>query len=670
MYHNQSTFRKTLFAVGPFLLIAIVCAIVFGVYYYLKLRREREKRVATETDRFARYIFDYASAIGIDDDDIVDLTIKAFKWDKTILSVSAQDASGREIENYSWDTHSEAFLDVIMKLQNAITQTSHKESRHYKNEVIWSMAIFFVGEVMKLLPSSVNNFSLPWGTNWYQFSITFPRFLTIMSYLYERIHSKPNEYLRRILSVYISSYLQPPPDVVGVKSMGWLRDGANAVMMAVPYIGGKLLMQTLETSDSIVQYAKNYVSLDPVTSGEGLYEDSGFVFHGTLRAYGYIYSSYEDFRLLAQFFYKSDDRIMKIFDIFEHPTIPLHFSAFFTRSGSLKSLGHGGKLGLYVVDSIKAIVAKTPDWYLSFNGQKNSLCYYESDQSNYSWGQMWIGARQFLYADSETRWFESLVPHYPGVISYNNEIERMMASDSTTTQTHMPISSKTMIVKTSGAIGIRNEYKIVHNLYDIEVVEMMLITLSSGYHVCYKIKPNLTRHQTSPTTVAVNMGALTTGASTVGRGEGYKFDKNWSFVYNKPSEIKTLQVDHPREDVKLTSLQVQPELDGDDVGTVAFSNIHSSTNDCLEVPTEKLIKTDVYSLNWDESLPNTLFLTDQTRKSVTVTQFVDKYVDIINIPSNIITKKYGSKALKDKILIGSNIVASTADEGNQITFLY
>lgn len=667
MYHNQSAIRKVTFALGPTLLLVSIAVIIAGIYYYTKYRRDQVVKIQTETDRYARYIYDYAASISDDRDDVVDLTIKAFKWDKSILSVKGQTASGEPIPNYTWDMDSEAFLAVIMMIQDALVCTSKKKSRHYKNEVIWSMAIFFVKQVMTIMPTRVSANTVPWGKNWYQFSITFPRFLTIASYLYDRIYEKPNDYLKRTLSIYISGYFDSPDDVVGVKSMGWLREGANAIMMAVPYIGGRLLMQTYNDGDTIVKYAKNYVSLEEVTSGEGLYPDGGFVFHGSLRAYGYIYSSYEDFKLLSQFFYKSVDRIERIFEIFEHPTIPLHFSGFFTRAGTLGSSSARGKMGLFVVDSIKAVIAKTPNWYLSFNGQKKDLCYYEADQANNAWGQAWIGARQFLYADSEKRWHQQLVTYYPGVISYANAHE-VMPSTTTTTQTHMPNFARTMIVKAPGAIGIRNEYRITFNSYELDVVEMMLITAASGYHVFYKIKPNITRHSSEPITVSVNLGRMITGASTVGRGTGYKFEKNYSFIYNDTKDIKTTSVEHPKDNITLTSVQIVPEIDADDFATVAFSNIHSETNDCLEIPTEASIKTDAYVLTWDKLEPYTLFLTDEIRKNVTVTQFEDNYSEIVNIPTKVITKRYGAKALEGKIVIGPNVSASTHDNGNQITF--
>lgn len=668
MYHNQSVLRKATYFTGPTMLVVLISVLVAGVYYYIKYRREIINKIITDRDRFGRFIYDYSVAISENRDEVIDLTIKSFKWDKNILGVNAVDAAGVAIPDYTWYSHSEAFLAVIIKIQDAVVRTSNKESRHYKNEVIWSMAVFFVQQVSAQLPNEIRSFSLPWGTNWYQFSITYPRFLTILSYLYEDLYGKPNDYLRRTLSVYISTFFTPPPTVSGAISMGWSRDGANAIMMAVPYIGGKLLMKTHNENDTIVKYAKNYVSLDEVTTGEGLYPDLGFVFHTSLRAYGYIYSSYEDFKLLSQFFYKSVDRLEKIFDIFEHPKIPLHFSAFFTRSGSLSSGSRRGKLGFFVVDSIKAVVAKTPNWYLSFNGQKESLCYYESDQANYSWGQMWIGARQFLYIDSDTKWHQSLVTRYPGVISYNNRLEKMLASDTTTTQTHLPQYAKTMIVKTNDAIGIRNEYKISNNNYILDVVEMMLITEASGYHVFYKIKPKIDQHFINPLTVSVNLGRFTTGADTIGRGTGYKFNNNWSFVYNKSSEVTINTIEHPIDNESLTSLQITPELDGDDFAYVSFSTIHSQINDCLEDPTEKLIKTEAHSLVWDPSAPSNLFLTDNTKNTVTVTQFENDYVDIVKIPTTVVTKRFGTKVLEGKIVVDSFITASTTSEGNQITF--
>lgn len=666
MYHNQRLTRKILFRVGPVALSVVVVILAYLVYKYITERRNRRNRIISDMSEFSEYIYEYAINIKSMSDQAASLIINSFNWDNRLLAVSAVDASDTTIPNYTWDQHSEAFLEVIMKIQEIMVLTTQVDSMHYKSSVIWNMVLRFVEIVMAKIPSQPENYKVPWGTNWYQFSITFPRFLVMSTYLYLRLNKKENESLQSHLANYISQYFAESGNL-GVASMGWTRDGPNAVMMAIPYIGGKLLLKTYDPEDSIIEYTKKFVQLKATTSGEGLYPDGGFVFHSNLRAYGYISSAYQDFFLLSRFFKLPIDKIRRVFEIFEHPTIRLHFSGFFTRSGSHSSSSELGKLGFYVVDSIKAVVAKTDDWYLGFNGQIKRLCFYESDKGNNAWSQCWLMARQFLYKDSDTRWFRELVTFYPGVISYNNN-PVVLETESDTTTTFAPEAGKCMICKLDNAIGLRNQYTVSKGELILEVTEFMLIT-KLGYHVFYTITPDQTQASGNPICVSANLGEYRVGKSLTGIGVGKGFEKCNTFIYDEEANIKIKSVNHPKSNTVLTSLQIFPSYKGEDatVLTTSFSNIHSSINECTKSPTANLIRTSHYVLHYDDALPNYLWLYDltQNNRRLAVTKAADEYVEIINIPTNVITKIHGEAVLKDQIIFNGNVSAD-ASRGNQL----
>lgn len=666
MFHNRTIGRKILYSTGTLVLgiLAVVIAVV--LYMYIQYKRTNNKKLEDNISRYAEQIYDYSLSIQTMDDQAASLIIDTYKWQgDVVLSVSQTDAAGNDVPDYAWNTNAEAFLEVILKIQEMMVLTSISTSKHYENTHIWDIVINFVDKVMSKIPLPPQAYKFPWGQNWYQFSITFPRFLVIASYLYYRIFNKQNTTLQSHLSNYINNYFQNPTARNGVVSMGWLRDGPNAVMMTVPYIGGKLLMKTYDENDAILEYTRNYISLKDTTSGEGIYPDGGFVFHSTLRAYGYIYSAYQDFFILSRFFNMPIDKIQNIFDIFEHPTIPLHFSAFFTRSGSLSS-GQSGRLGFFVVDSIKAVIAKTPNWYLGFNGQTTRLCFYEADGSNKSWGQLWLMCRQFLYADSESKWIRDFVPYYPGVISFDNAIQDMPTTTTTTT-TFPPNDAKCMICYFDSAIGIRNEYSVTHELFDLSVVEFMLIT-NQGYHVFYRIKPNATRQATEPIRVSVNFGGYIQGASVTGLGTGYKFEKSTSFVYDDKKNNVITSVKHPTLNKTITSLQVVPPLDRTSGQYVdcSFSTIHSDINECAAVPTLNVIKTNEYILHYEDDNENFMWLYDLTTKRAAVTNYRTEYSDVINIPSSMLTFKFGAEVLKDLVIFNGKASQSTKTFGNQI----
>lgn len=665
MFHNQSRFKRAVYDIGPVnLLVVITAIIVFVVYQIFKMSKHEHEPTHSELDKFAEYIYDYAIYIQKMGDTEAEIVLKSFEENNKMLSVESFDGEGNAIENYTWDVNAEAFMDVILKIQQVLVLTCSENSKFYKSEKAWKMAKFFINKVMTKIPTPARHQSFPWGSNWYQFSITFPRFLMIASYLHRKVFNVPNRDLENTLASYTNSYLISPQAVVGVESMGWLRDGPNAVMMAIPYIGGKLLMKTYNPKDTIVQYSRNYVSLNNVTDGEGYYPDGGFIFHTNLRAYGYIYGSYSDFIILGKFHSISMEKIYKIFEIFEHPTIKRHFSAFFTRSGSLMS-DYSGKLGFYVVDSIKVVAVKTTNWLLSFNGQSKNLCFYEADRAYSSWPMCWLMNRQFLYEDSDTKWYKTIVNRYPGVISYNNVLWEL-PSTTTTTETFTPIKPKCMIVKHDNAIGFRNEYTIASSKFNIEVVEFSLIT-ESGIHSHYTIFPDVDMHNEGPITVSVNFDQLVDGDCS-GFGKPFKFKKSTSFVYG--DDYKTTNVFHPFTNKQMVSLQIRPNKllvnsDGNEYCNAAFSTIHADTNEVVSIPTTNKIETGKYKLEYDQENKNYLMLSGN--KTMSITKFSDSYQGLVTIPQDFIHRKCGEESLIGKTISNGMCISGT-EQGNQITF--
>lgn len=666
MFHNQTFRRRLIHKTGPVIFLTLIISIIVAWFLYLWRERERMRRLYDKTLHFEDLIFDYVKSIQKMDDKMATVLLGMIKFDTEFLSVTKVDSFGFEVPNYKWNTNAEAFMDVILRVQEMMVLTCNERSEHYKSSRVWKVVEHFIDIVMQKIPNKPTNHKFPWGENWFQFSITFPRFLMIVGFLHRRLYKKPHARIESHLANVISNYYKRDPENKGIISMGWLRDGHNAVMMSVPYIGGKLLMKTFDYSDPIIKYIFDYINLNYTTSGDGLYHDGGVIFHGgKLRALGYLYSAIEDFVLLSRFFEKLIDKIKRVFDIFEHPTIPLHFSAFFTRTGSLSNGGKvKGKLGFFVVDSLKAVIAKTPDWYLSFNGQRNSLCYYEADQANNRWGQLWLMARQFLYKHSDTQWDKDLVTYYPGVISYNNYIETI-ASNEKTTDTKTVIDAKTMICLADGAIGMRNYYKVIYDRFNLEVVELILIT-KLGYHVYYCITPDQMRHANEPITISVNLGIMDTSATTTGNGRGFVFEDNTSFVYGGDNVINTKTIHHPKTNVAMTSLQILPEDDEErDDLRVSFSNIHSATNEIEDDPKENMIKTHSYVLKYEPENPNFLCLYNKKKQTVAVTHFNETYSETTSVPSQFLINKFGLKCLDKHNVFNGTVIKSTRDS-NQI----
>lgn len=662
MFRNSSSLRRVVYTVGPINILSIVVILVCILLYIFKPTEPETIKTFTQLDNFANYIYDYALEIQQMGDDEALMIMNAFTFDFYMLDVQSYDRDGNPIPEYTWYQHTEAFMDVILQVQQLAVLTCNPSSKLYKNVDVWKIVRHFITQVMSRISIPPSYQTYPFGTNWYQFAITFPRFLVIVAFVHRKVFGKNNIEIENIMAMYCKSYIKEPPSVNGADSINYHRDGPNAVMMSIPHIGANLLMQTYR-EDNIVQYVKNYVNLNTVSSSEGLRKDLGFVFHTSLRAYGYIASSKSDFYILGKFFNLDMSKIQEIFNVLEHPTISRHFSALFTRSGSCTSR-ETGKLGFYTIDSIRVVSVKTNDWILSFNGQAQHLCFYESDKSYDSWPLCWLMFRDFMYADSDEKWYRQLVTRYPGVVSYGNQLWSLPSTTSTTT-TFAPNSSHCMIVKLGDAIGMYNKYEINRPEYKIDITELTLVT-PLGIHIAYKIQFDEALNEDNPICVAVNLGKIKPGQRAIGIGESFVFDKTCSYVYTSGSTVS--KVVHPATQESIDSLQVVPtmEIDGENyVMKVSFSNLHNATNEALSAPTTTLIETNKLRLEFDPLEPN--FLTLQHGRQVAITRFAQDFVPIVYIPTAFVVKRFGEGALTGKTITNAR-VAETNNGGNFITF--
>lgn len=644
MYHkNAGWINKIKYSVHPIsiLVVSIIIFLTMAILFY----RFYRKMQLNDDDfkRFSQYISEYSVDGGLSND-AAKFIISSFTFDDNMMQLTSTTANGVEIEGYNWNSHTEAFLELINLMNGILLTSMDVKSSYYKSDEVWKVLRHFVTTVFHRIPLPPTPYNMPWGTNWYQFSISFPLFLVNMSYSAYTLFGKADDDLQRNLSVYISNYFVNPPRKTGVISMGWARDGPNAVMMAVPYIGGKLLLKNLDKEDNICLYAKDYCTFNFVNEGEGLYSDMGYVFHTTLRAYGYIYSSFNDILLISKFFNLGGSGILQnVYKVMEHPTIPLHFSAWFTRSPNLGSGKRTGDLGFFVVDSIRGVVCKTKDWYLGFNGQANHLCFYESDKDNYTWGQIWTSARVFLYMDSESAWKRDFVTYYPGVISYGNVVQEM-PTETTTTTTFLPSNGETIISSLNDVIGMRNKYLISYSNYIINVVELVLVT-TEGLHTFLQIKPDMELHSKNALTVAINLGSMKVSDGS-GIGTCYKFDKNYSFVYNDKNDVVTGTVKDKATDLEKDHLQIRPKIsvnnEGIPMASVSYSTIHSKVNSCLVKPTENSIDLIEYNLTYD-AVNDLLWLRDKTNKVDAVSKPLGvKIKNNFSLNKNILLKKYST----------------------------
>lgn len=623
MFSNRSLKNKILFKFGPYGVVFLFLLLVVLVAFFL-IKRHNKKILLDTNNKFRKLIYTYTHDYNKStSDNMIDFYIKSFTFDTEMWNANVLDNS-YSVDNMSWYSDSEVFGSLIKTLHNMLSSTLRKQSRHYRSETVWKIIDHAIRECSRKLPSEPRNFSFPWGENWYQFSITYPLFLVSASYIREAEYNKIDLFSSRHLTSYISNYFKPSPK--GIFSMGYLRDGANAIMMAVPYIGGNLLMNTYSEKDRSLEYVRKYCRLDPVKEGEGLFSDGSYITHTSLRGFGYLTSALEDFRLVSKFFGNENTitLINRSLEKTEHPNIPLHFGPWFTRTGKLESFANHkkGRLGFCVLDHMRGVSVKTDNWIIAFNGQNPALCYYEADQANYAWAQYWFGARRFLYADTEGSIHQKLLPYYSGVMSYNNRLLEIR-SPTTTTTTFLPGRAMCVICQLPGCVAMFNKYFIKYSDFVFDVEEINIIT-SNGGHFYYQIVPDLKTHAANPMHIGVNFGQIEAAGAVPGIGKSFTFKDNVCFVYAKENEIKQSEIKHPqKQNTKLQCLQIAPTLVNSSRNlTCGFSIMHNSkdSNEVVSTPSINKIQTPDYAVYRDQRYPHLLFLHDIKKQICAVSE--------------------------------------------------
>lgn len=599
MYTQQTIIRKIrsnftgrTIKIGFLIFLVFIC--IYGIYVLIK--KYRVKNFENKKNRFMNLLYPYAlEKFAMKDDSKIQYYLDNFKMTDVLLTKADVGEANDEGE---WSFSTSTFGSVINTVASLMVQTIVPQTTHYASEKIWKIIKHTIRTVAQKLPTTPRKNVLPWGTNWYQFSITYPLFLVAAVYMHRKIFNKDDEMMTRHLSSYISNYFFNPEKPEGFRSMGWLRDGPNAVMMAVPYIGGHLFMNDMNDKSTGMKYVSDYVDLKFVTSGNGFYSDASVVFHTHLRAFGYILSSLPDFILVSKYFenLKTVQAISNALQKTEHPTLKVHKGSWFTRgSTNASDMQRYGTLGFYVFDHIRGVVAKTKDWYIAFNGQHPNLCYYESDQINSKGLFAWVMHRDRLTKNSSVKLYPETTTYVTGSISYDHRLVHLL-SDTSTTQTHMPNAASCSIVQIGECVAMSNYYDIQNNVFKIEVHELTLVT-KNGLHCMFKIKPDNSIVGESPLRVSAYYGKShinNSMTSAIGVGVGYNFFDAVVFVYDSVNRIEKQRINDPEiKSGKLDALIISPVQNSSEWATTGFSQCYDSSkvNEMITQPTMNLMNT-------------------------------------------------------------------------------
>lgn len=543
MFKNQTRGRQLYAAlggrVGILTIIVIIVIVTVLVIWYVTKRQADQKADQDDFLRYQKLIQPYLKVKRENQnftEERVQFEMDRFQFSSVLLPVG--DAS----QNLTWDTDSSTFGDLCNSLMGMVSYGSDKSSKYYKNKLLWQQVFYAIREIAGKLPNVPKAYTVPWGTNWYQFSITYPTFLVSTAFSYYATFGTEDPFLTRHLSSYISNYFKESKIVEGLYSMGWKREESNVIGMSVPVIGGRLYANRFDSSANSQIYARNYMAANYVYESNGFYYDNTYITHVS-RNDGYTTAFYNEFKFVFDF-YRMKTRFFTVlhknFSITEHPDFPLHHGPWFSRTSSLKGFEPGRKFAKYGIDIRgfeRGVCVRTKNISLHYNGQISPLATYESDRTNQEWGQCWIFMRRPLTKDSPDRMYAELVPYYDGIHSYGLK-QINWPSTTTTTSTFPPDSALCSLCYIQDKVAcMYNKYKIrMATQYAFDVEEINLVT-PQGFHVLYRCKVDSTMAAANPYSIAVRLGNLEEDYSSdqltgVGADHAYAFDNFiGSFLY-------------------------------------------------------------------------------------------------------------------------------------------
>lgn len=562
--------------------------------------------------------------------------------------------------NPPWYSDEVVFGEQINTVFSLLSAAINPKSKYYKSPEIWKIIETTITKVQVRIPTRLASFTLPFGkNNWYQFSITYPRFLVATAYARQNLFKdKFQKQLSGYLTSYTSlAYAEPADETTGILSFGWKRELSNTVMCAVPYIGAKLFLKKqkqLNTSN-ICKYVDNFTRLNAVTNGDGFYEDGTFIFHTTLRAYGYLSSAFHDFILISKYFnHDITPKFKKIFSMIEHPDFKVHFGPWFGRSNSLRtSLSQYGTYGIHVIDKMAGISVKNKKFFSVFNLQRPELCFYESDKTNDEYMNIWTQLRQPLDANTQPTYEVAQIPYFTGVITFEKKVVHF-TTQTTTTSGFLPKSARSVMCKGSDCVGYKQNYEIENFGYNVNVSEIGLVSqteIACFYRILHQSLEKLTFGcyfgKTIETTTLNNV-FLANGTVRIE-------------IINAPSTATTTIVklgmknsSELYEGLILTMTATEMTEFGIVLTYGQFTDINA-----MDINS---IKTSNVTLLDDEG---TLFLHDETKETCVVSNWMESAAaKQISVPSEIILRHIDNPA--GPVLISNNFVINRQDNRYQM----
>uniref|UniRef100_A0AAU8GBI6 ODV-E66 n=1 Tax=Faxonius propinquus nudivirus TaxID=3139431 RepID=A0AAU8GBI6_9VIRU len=221
---------------------------------------------------------------------------------------------------------------------------------------------------------------MPWGNNWYQFSIDFTQVCAY--YILCKVN---NPIISNLCCKLITTIIKDPQH-----SLGYTRDAANSGMMSFPWCTAHNRLGDLDRSSPEYLYGIEQYNVGPRTdlaaNKDGTHIDFSYMIHSGVYAYGYVGSLLSFFPDMTQIEvidnmeYATDMMYSKL----RHRTIDVSGCCLFTRVNTLHCDLYTGKTKTgkcEVIPSMRYIRFFGDDYQFTARGMQGTVSYYECDQT-------------------------------------------------------------------------------------------------------------------------------------------------------------------------------------------------------------------------------------------------------------------------------------------------
>lgn len=670
MYSNRNIIARTRKKVGDptffllviFALVTSILAVLFIIYrrnifstddVNAIIDKEKKHQVSQMSQK--RLIKRYAELMH---QCVMDIQLTNEDVNEIDVNLTAFVESDELFQRYNWASDEEHLNHMCFFGGKLLKYTLLQDEKEKKR--LWRIIEFVLETIVRKLPSQFPSQKVPWGTNWYPFCIAFPRFLTTAAYTYRHEYKHGNVLLDTFLKETIPLIITNPGT-----ALGWSRNGPNAIMLTISYLGAILFQDNYKEAIKTHQFQAvlDYLEVKPTLTGEGIYPDHGFVFHSNWRPYGHMLECRQDVKLLNAFFNLPNySKFMEVLSVICNPSTVVNATnpVLITRTPNTRAMRvETSSYGWSVLCSIGVVSIREQNYTLQFIGQKGPLAYYEADNANTRLGQFAAMARTYMYPDFDKKLRTEYITRYPGVISFDNRVIALEGGGSSNTRTYACTNAYSIQVMLTNqkAIGVYNRYSI--DEFHLSVEEIMLIT-EVGYVVNYYIVPNEEDNQTSTINtddeydqrqirVSVNFGELKSrrlenipGPPAAGATDGLvSFKNDSSRIHSNPHSRYLEQVERLEDGAKFDSFQISL----DSTNQASFSTFRGKVGLSVLHRNRRAIITNKYRLYYYK---DNLYLVDKIGRRAAVGAYLMSTEAVLKLDGSKLKRELGLNITTDK----------------------